>query len=77
MILRSLKGGIVLIDPDSGALRRRAGRQHSLDTPAWSFQVKGTDPEGRGRSEALRWNGLAVESFKLAAKSHARKGWSL
>jgi hypothetical protein len=74
---RLFKGGIVSIDPDSGALQRRAGRQHSLDTPARSFLMKDANAEGRRQSEALRWNGLPVELFKLGVKSHARRGWSL
>jgi hypothetical protein len=68
---RLLKGGIVLIDPDSGAVRRVIALQYNPDTLTRSFQVKGVGAEGGDRSEALRLKGPAVESFKLEAEIDA------
>jgi hypothetical protein len=68
---RLLKGGIVLIDPESGAVQRVIVLQYNPDTLTRSFQVKGAGPEGGDRSEALRLKGPAVESFKLDAEIDA------
>jgi len=68
---RLLKGGIVLIDPDSGTVQRVIVLQYNPDTLTRSFQIKGVGPEGGDRSEALRLKGPAVESFKLDAEIDA------
>jgi hypothetical protein len=68
---RLLKGGIVLIDPDSGTVQRVIVLQYNPDTLTRSFQIKGVGPEGGDRSEALRLKGPAVESFKMDAEIDA------
>src|SRR6266480_1111133 len=68
---RLLKGGIVLIDPDSGAVQRVIALQYNPDSLSRSFQVKGVGAESGDRSEALRLKGPPVESIKLEAEIDA------
>ncbi|HEY6206066.1 MAG TPA: hypothetical protein VIW21_07865 [Chthoniobacterales bacterium] len=68
---RLLKGGIVLVDPESGAVQRVIALQYNPDTLTRSFQIKGVGAEGGDRSEALRLKGPAVESFKLEVEIDA------
>src|SRR6185369_10904315 len=64
---RLLKGGIVLIDPDSGAVGRIITLQYNPDTLTRSLQIKAAS-EGGDRSEALRLSGPPVETIKLDAE---------
>jgi Contractile injection system tube protein len=68
---RLLRGGLVLVDADSGALQRIIALQYNPDTLTRSFQVKGTGTEGGDRSEALRLKGPAVETLKLEVELDA------
>ena len=68
---RLLKGGIVLIDPDSGALLRVIALQYNPDTFTRTLQVKSVGAEGGDRSEALRLSGPPVETIKLDAEIDA------
>jgi hypothetical protein len=68
---RLLKGGIVLIDPDSGAVLRIIALQYNPDSLSRSLQVKGVGTEGGDRSEALRLKGPPVETIKLEAEIDA------
>jgi hypothetical protein len=65
---RLLKGGIVLIDPDTSAVVRIISLQYNPDSLSRSFQVKGTGAESGDRSEALRLKGPPVETIKLEAE---------
>lgn len=65
-----LKGGIVLIDPVSSAVRRIISLQYNPDLLSRSFQIQGFS-EGGDRAESLRLKGPAVESFKLDAEIDA------
>ena len=68
---RLLKGGIVLVDADAGAIRRVIALQYNPDTLTRSLQpnVVGT---GQGnRSEATRLKGPPVETIKLDAELDA------
>ena len=67
---RLLKGGIVLIDPDTGAVRRVIALQYNPDTLTRSLQPK-TPGESADRSEALRLKGPPVETIKLDAEIDA------
>lgn len=60
-----LKGGIVLVDPDSGAVRSAIALQYNPETLTRSFQIQATGAEGGDRSQALRIKGPAVETYKL------------
>ena len=68
---RLLKGGIVLIDPDTSAVRRIIALQYNPDTLARTLQVKGVGAEGGDRSEALRLKGPPVETINLDAEIDA------
>jgi hypothetical protein len=67
---RLLKGGIVLVDSESGAVLRIVTLQYNPDTLSRTLQVKGTGEAGE-RSEALRLKGPPVETIKLEAEIDA------
>ena len=50
---RLLKGGIVLIDPESGAVQRVISLQYSPKKVTRTFQAKGVGADSRERSRAL------------------------
>jgi hypothetical protein len=63
---RIVKGGIVLIDPQSAQVRRVIALQYNPEKLSRSLQVQGSG-EGAERSEALRLKGPAIETFRLEA----------
>lgn len=65
-----IKGGLVLLDPESAAIRRIISLQYNPDTLSRTLQVQATG-EGGERSEPLRLTGPAVETFKLEAEIDA------
>jgi hypothetical protein len=67
---RLLKGGIVLIDPETSAVRRIIALQYNPETLGRTLQVQGVG-EGGDRSEALRLKGPPVETIKLDAEIDA------
>jgi hypothetical protein len=67
---RLLKGGIVLVDPDTAAVQRIITLQYNPDTLTRSLQVQGASDSG-DRSEALRLKGPPVETIKLDAEIDA------
>ena len=68
---RLLKGGIVLIDPASSAVKRIIALQYNPDSISRTLQVKGVSGEGGDRSEALRLKGPPVETIKVEAEIDA------
>lgn len=68
---RLLKGGIVVIDPESGAILRIIALQYNPDTLSRSLQPKSVGADTTDRSQALRFKGSAVETFKLEAEIDA------
>ncbi len=66
-----LKGGIVLIDPTTGAIQRIIALQYNPDTLTRTLQAQTIEPGTRDRTEALRLKGPAVETFKLDAEIDA------
>jgi hypothetical protein len=62
-----LKGGIVLIDPQTAAVQRIITLQYNPDSVTRSLQVQGAG-EGGDQSEALRIKGPPVETIKLEAE---------
>jgi hypothetical protein len=69
---RLLKGGIVLVDPDTAAVRRIISLQYNPDTLTRSLQIQGiTIDSGGDRSEILRLKGPPVETIKLDAEIDA------
>jgi len=66
-----IKGGIVLLDPDSGLALQTIVLQYNPDTLTRTLQVQGIGPEPGDRLEALRFKGPPLESFKLEAEIDA------
>lgn len=62
---RLMKGGIVLIDPETSAVLRIITLQYNPDTLTRTLQVQSIGGEGGNRSEALRLKGPPVETLKL------------
>jgi hypothetical protein len=65
-----LKGGIVLIDPNTGTVLRVIPLQYNPDTLSRTLQIRGTS-EGGDRLDALRLTGPPAESIKLEAEIDA------
>src|SRR5438874_7921971 len=68
---RLLKGGIVLMDPDSGVIERIITLQYNPDTLSRTLQVQAIDTGHKDRSDALRLKGPAVETIKLEVEIDA------
>ena len=68
---RLIKGGIVLIDPVTAAVRRVIALQYNPDSLTRTLQVQGAAAEGGDRSEALRLKGPPVETLKIDAEIDA------
>lgn len=62
---RVLKGGIVLLDPQSGRVLRIIPLQYNPDTLTRSLQIKGAGSESGDHIEALRLKGPPVETIKV------------
>jgi hypothetical protein len=62
---RLLKGGIVLIDPDTAAVRRIIAMQYNPDTLSRTLQVQSLAGESGDRMEAMRLKGPPVETIKI------------
>ena len=67
---RLLKGGIVLIDPDTSAVKRIIALQYNPNTLTRTLKGQTTGEEG-DRSEAMRLKGPPVETYKLDAEIDA------
>jgi hypothetical protein len=68
---RLIKGGIVLLDPGSGAMLRVIALQYNPDSVSRTLAAQSVAPEGQNRSEPLRLKGPPVETFKLEAELDA------
>jgi hypothetical protein len=66
-----LKGGIVLIDPTTGAIQRIITLQYNPDTLTRTLQAQTVELGNKDRTEALRLKGPAVETFRLEAEIDA------
>jgi hypothetical protein len=67
---RVLKGGLVLVDPESGAVRSVIALQYNPETVSRTLQIQAFG-ESAERSEPLRLKGPPVETFKLDAEIDA------
>ncbi len=63
-----LKGGLVLIHPETAMVQRIIALQYNPDSLSRSFQIKGVGTESGDRSEALRLTGPPVETIKVEAE---------
>ena len=68
---RLIKGGIVLLDPVTGAVQRIIPLQYNPDSLSRTLQVQGVQGEGGDRSEALRLKGPPIETLKVEAEIDA------
>jgi hypothetical protein len=71
---RLLKGGIVLLDPETSGVRRIVSLQYNPDTLTRSLQIQDVSADGGGksdRSEVLRLKGPPIETIKLDAEIDA------
>ncbi len=68
---RLVKGGIVLIDPDSAAVQRIITLQYNPETLSRTLQIQSVDPGSGDRLEALRLKAPAVETIKVEAEIDA------
>ena len=68
---RLVRGGIVLIDVDSGAVKRVIALQYNPDTLTRTLQVQAFSGDSSDRSQAMRIKGPPVETLKLDAEIDA------
>ncbi|MFE4254284.1 hypothetical protein ACFRU3_33245 [Streptomyces sp. NPDC056910] len=68
---RTVRGGIVVLDPTSGAVRRVITLQYNPDTVARSFQVRGAGGDAGAKAEALRLTGPPAQTITLDAEFDA------
>lgn len=69
---RLLKGGLVILAPGGGALRRAIALQYNPDSLSRSYQVQGAGGDGGGeRAQPFRFKGPAVETIRLEAEIDA------
>jgi|SRR5450432_2578155 hypothetical protein len=66
-----IKGGIILIDPQTSAVLRIITLQYNPDTLSRTLQVQGVGEGSAHRSEALRLTGPPIETLKLEAEIDA------
>lgn len=66
------KGGLAVLAPGGGAVRRMIALQYNPDTLTRSFQVQGAGGDGGGeRAQPFRLKGPAIETIKLEAEIDA------
>lgn len=65
---RLIKGGIVLLNPDTSAVEKIIALQYNPDTLTRSLQVQGAGEGNGNRSEPLRLAGPPIETIKLEAE---------
>jgi hypothetical protein len=68
---RLLKGGLVLINPETSAVRRIIVMQYNPDTLSRTLQVQGLGAESGDRMEAMRLKGPPVETIKMEVEIDA------
>jgi len=66
-----IKGGLVVVEPQTGAVLQVIPLQYNPDTLSRSFQIKGVGGDGGDRIEALRLKGPPVETIKVEAEIDA------
>jgi hypothetical protein len=65
---RLVKGGLVLIDPQTAAVQRVIALQYNPDTLTRSLKIKGVDADSGDHIDALRLKGPPEETFKVEAE---------
>lgn len=67
---RLIRGGLVLVDPNSGRVQRVLAMQYNPDTLTRTLQPQAI-PDTQDRSQALRLKGPPVETIKVDAEMDA------
>src|SRR5262249_53621478 len=67
---RLLRGGLVVVDPDSGAVQRVVTLQYNPDSLARGFSLKAT-PEGGARDAARRFTGPPAQTLTVEVELDA------
>lgn len=68
---RTLRGGLVLVNSETGVAQRIIVLQYNPDTLTRTLQVRNVPAEGGDRLEALRLTGPPTETIKLDAEIDA------
>jgi hypothetical protein len=68
---RLVRGGLVLLDPGSGLVRRVIALQYNPDTVTRTLQPQGIGAEPGDRLEALRFKGPPQETIRIEAEIDA------
>src|ERR1700751_1754285 len=66
-----LKGGLVLVDYNTGAVQRVIPLQYNPETLNRSLQVKGIGPDSGPHVAQIRLKGPPIETYKLDAEIDA------
>src|SRR5688572_3268750 len=67
-----IKGGLVVLDAASGAVKRTIALQYNPETLTRSYQVQGVGGDGGGeRAQPFRLKGPAIESIRFDAEIDA------
>jgi hypothetical protein len=67
-----VKGGLVVLAPGGGTVRRTIALQYNPETLSRTYQVQGVGGDGGGeRAQPFRLKGPAIESIKLDAEIDA------
>jgi hypothetical protein len=66
-----IKGGLVLVDPDTAQVLRVISLQYNSESLSRTLQVQTTGGASNDRIEPVRFKGPAVETFKLDAEIDA------
>jgi hypothetical protein len=70
-----VSGGLVILPPGGGAVRRTIALQYNPDSLSRSFQVQGSGGDGAAeRATPFRLKGPAIETLKLDAEIDATDG---
>jgi len=66
-----LKGGLVLVDYNTGAVQRLIPLQYNPETLTRTLQVQGVGPDSGPHVDQMRLKGPPIETFKLEAELDA------
>lgn len=68
---RVVKGGLVLLDPATAAVRRVIALQYNPDSLTRTLTAQSPEAQGQSRAEALRLRGPAVETLRVEVELDA------
>ncbi|WP_431284189.1 hypothetical protein ACQW02_05095 [Humitalea sp. 24SJ18S-53] len=68
---RVIKGGLVLLDPATAAVRRVIALQYNPDNLTRTLTAQTPEAQGQSRAEALRLRGPAVETLRVEVELDA------